>query len=127
MARKIFALLSLLVLCFSAGLGFWYLSFSEELARTRTAAVEEFGVSRNIRELAALLENIYGREDFQIDAANPNNLRVIVDDRLLFKFGQPVDLAQKYDALLSVLQDIKDDLPKIQYIDVSSYRTPAVR
>lgn len=127
MARKILALLVLLVLCFSAGLGFWYLSFSEEQARLRIVGIEEFGVSRNIRELTALLENIYDREDFQIDAVNPNNLRVIVDGRLLFKFGQPVDLAQKYEALYSVLQDIKDDLPKIQYVDVSSYRTPAVK
>ncbi|MDR1323882.1 MAG: hypothetical protein LBK68_05535 [Candidatus Margulisbacteria bacterium] len=127
MARKFLALLILLVLCFSAGLGFWYLSFSAEMVLEQTVAVEEFGVSSNIRELTALLENIYDRADFRIDAANPNNLRVIVDGRLIFKFGQPVDLAQKYDALLSVLQDIKDDLPKIQYVDVSSYRTPAVR
>ncbi|MDR2428518.1 MAG: hypothetical protein LBD62_01770 [Candidatus Margulisbacteria bacterium] len=127
MARKILALLVLLVLCFSAGLGFWYLSFSEEQARLQTVEPAEFGVSSNIRELTALLENIYDREDFQIDAVNPNNLRVIVDGRLLFKFGQPVDLAQKYEALYSVLQDIKDDLPKIQYVDVSSYRTPAVK
>ena len=127
MARKILTLLILLVLCFSAGLGFWCLSFSEELARAQAAAPAEFGVSSNIRELAALLENIYDREDFQIDSANPNNLRVIIDGRLIFKFGQPVDLAQKYEALYSVLQDIKDDLPKIQYVDVSSYRTPAVK
>jgi hypothetical protein len=127
MARKIVILLVLLVLCFSAGLGFWYLSFAEELARPQIVRMEEFGVSRNIQELTALLENIYDRGDFKIDAANPNDLRVIVDGRLLFKFGQPVDLTQKYEALFSVLQDIKDDLPKIQYVDVSSYRTPAVR
>jgi hypothetical protein len=127
MLKKILALLILLVMGFSAGLGFWYLSMSEALEEARLAASAEQTVSQNIRELCALLGNIYDSEELQADADDPNNLKITINDRLLFKFGQPVDLDQKYDALLSVLQDLKDDMARVRYIDVSAYRTPAVR
>jgi len=92
-----------------------------------TDADELAYLTANFNQLVFLLDNIYRRSDLQLDISNRNNIRVIVNDRLVLKFGQAVDLGQKYQAFVSILADLKPDLPRIQYIDLSSYHTPAVK
>jgi len=82
---------------------------------------------KNLLPLYDYLGNIFQYADLKLDISRRNNIQVIVKDRLVLKFGQAVDLEQKYTALASVLADVRPFLDRIQYIDVSSYRTPAVK
>ena len=125
--RKFFAWLILLVVTFCAGLGYWYLLWQNEPPVPENYTAEPQQTPQNIDYLLDRLAEIYYREDLRPDLSDPNNLKIIVRNRLVFKFGQPVDLDKKYDTLVTLLGVIKNDLPKIEYIDVSAYRTPAVR
>ena len=124
--KKILAWLVLLSVTFCIGLGYWHLAWQTKppAAESLTAAIP---APQNIDGLIEHMADIFNRGDFRIDVSNPNNLLIIVHNRLVLKFGQPVDLDKKYEALVTVLGAVKDDLPKIQYIDISAYRTPAVR
>ena len=123
--KKIFAWLLLLSALLGIGLGGWYLSRQE--IPPAVDIIDESPALQNIYDLTERLAEIFNPEDFRPDTSDPNNLLIIVHNRLVFKFGQPVDLDKKYDALVTILGVVKDDLPKIQYIDVRAYRTPAVR
>ncbi|MDR2430681.1 MAG: cell division protein FtsQ/DivIB [Candidatus Margulisbacteria bacterium] len=84
-------------------------------------------LAANLPPLVYLLDQIYRRADLRLDISSKNNIQVIAGGGLVLKFGQAVDFEPKYQALKSILADVRSDLPKIQYIDLSSYRTPAVK
>ncbi|MDR1997970.1 MAG: cell division protein FtsQ/DivIB [Candidatus Margulisbacteria bacterium] len=84
-------------------------------------------LSKNLLPLYEGLGGIYRYADLQLNIRNRQNIQVLVQDRLTIKFGQAVDLGRKCQALAGILADLKQDLPGIQYIDLSSYKTPAVK
>ena len=76
--------------------------------------------------LTKAFDKVLDKGTVRIDYANKNNIQVYTQ-QLQIKVGDATKYTDKCESLGYVLEALGDRLPRVRYIDVRAYQTPAVR
>lgn len=84
-------------------------------------------VGRDVLKLLAEFETFIVPQKLQIDVADLNDVKLLVDDILKVRIGTVNDLTIKMKNFEEIYSKIKDRKNDIDYIDVSSFEFPVVK
>ncbi|MBI5700892.1 FtsQ-type POTRA domain-containing protein [Candidatus Saganbacteria bacterium] len=84
-------------------------------------------VGRDVLKLLAEFETFIAPQKLQIDVADLNDIKLLVDDILRVRIGSVQDLNLKMRNFEAIYSKNRDRKNEIEYIDVSSYSFPAVK